>query len=367
VHQLEMQGQTLQTGLAAAQEALALAHQEATALGQQHEALQAILAGGEAPLQELQVRLEAHLQQRMTLERQLNAAREQLAAQEEALQAQEQEKQRIEKVLGEQRAALEKLRVEGQAIWVRAQTLREQLSEEGFHPEEILQQLPSQTELAALEAENERLSQRIQRLGLINLAAIDEYRVQAERKQYLDSQDADLTEALQTLEDAIRRIDRETRSRFRDTFNKVNVGLQTLFPKLFGGGKASLELDDDDLLNTGVKIMARPPGKRNTTIHLLSGGEKALTAVALVFAIFQLNPAPFCMLDEVDAPLDDANVSRFCELVKEMSAKVQFILVTHNKTTMEMGHQLTGVTMHEPGVSRLVAVDMDEAVQLAAV
>lgn len=367
VHQLAMEAQTLQATLEAAQEAAAQAHQEQSKLLQRREILEAALTGGQAPLQELQGRLESHLQQRMVIERQLKEAREQVTALETTLRASEEEKHQIGKTIEEQRSGLEQLRVDGQAIRVRAQTLREQLNESGFNPEEILRNMPEGSELTALEADSERIAQHIQRLGPINLAAIDEYRVQAERKQYLDSQYDDLTEALQTLENAIQRIDRETRSRFRDTFDKVNGGLQNLFPKLFGGGKAYLELNDDDLLNTGVKIMARPPGKRNSTIHLLSGGEKALTAIALVFAIFQLNPAPFCMLDEVDAPLDDANVGRFCDLVKEMSEKVQFIIVTHNKTTMEMGHQLTGVTMHEPGVSRLVAVDVDEAVQLAAV
>jgi chromosome segregation protein len=176
----------------------------------------------------------------------------------------------------------------------------------------------------------------------------------------------DLTEALETLENAIRRIDRETRTRFQETFEKANQGLGRLFPRLFGGGHAYLELDGEDVLSAGVTVMARPPGKKNSTIHLLSGGEKALTAVALVFSIFELNPAPFCLLDEVDAPLDDANVGRFSEIVREMSGSVQFVIITHNKTTMEAMHQLTGVTMHEPGVSRMVAVDIDEAVRLAA-
>ena len=187
-----------------------------------------------------------------------------------------------------------------------------------------------------------------------------------ERKQYLDAQHADLISALETLEDAIRKIDRETRSRFRDTYDDVNAGFQQLFPKLFGGGHAYLELTGDDLWSAGVTVMARPPGKRNSTIHLLSGGEKALTAVALVFAIFELNPAPFCLLDEVDAPLDDANVGRFCDIVRDMSDKVQFVFITHNKGTMELARQLSGVTMQEPGVSRLVSVDIDEAVKMAA-
>ena len=201
--------------------------------------------------------------------------------------------------------------------------------------------------------------------GAINLAAIEEYQVQSERKTYLDSQHEDLMEALETLDNAIRKIDRETRQRFKETFDQVNGGLQALFPKVFGGGNAYLELTGDDLLETGVAIMARPPGKKNSTIHLLSGGEKALTAIALVFSIFQLNPAPFCMLDEVDAPLDDANVGRYANMVKEMSKQVQFIYITHNKIAMEMADQLMGVTMHEPGCSRLVSVDVDEAAALA--
>jgi chromosome segregation protein len=214
--------------------------------------------------------------------------------------------------------------------------------------------------------ELERLANRIARLGPINLAAVDEYQQQSERKQYLDAQNEDLESALATLESAIRKIDRETRSRFKETFDQVNSGLQELFPRVFGGGSASLEMTGDDLLDTGISILARPPGKKNSTIHLLSGGEKALTAIALVFSIFQLNPAPFCMLDEVDAPLDDANVGRYARMVKEMSEKVQFVFITHNKITMEMADHLMGVTMHEPGVSRLVSVDVEEAAELAA-
>ncbi|MBT8064508.1 MAG: AAA family ATPase, partial [Gammaproteobacteria bacterium] len=167
-------------------------------------------------------------------------------------------------------------------------------------------------------------------------------------------------------ENAIAKIDRKTRTRFKETFERVNKGVQELFPRLFGGGHAYLELTGEDLLTTGVGIMAQPPGKRVSSLHLLSGGEKALTAVAFVFAIFRLNPAPFCLLDEVDAPLDDANVVRFSTMVREMSESVQFIVVTHNKITMEMARQLSGVTMREPGVSRLVQVDIEEAAALAA-
>jgi len=249
---------------------------------------------------------------------------------------------------------------------VRSETVAEQFAETGFPLEEITAGLPAEATAAEWHDTFEQLERKVQRLGAINLAAIDEFQEQSERKKYLDAQFADLTEALETLENAIRKIDRETRTRFKETFDKANQGLGRLFPRLFGGGHAYLEMDGEDILEAGVTIMARPPGKKNSTIHLLSGGEKALTAVALVFSIFELNPAPFCLLDEVDAPLDDANVGRFRDILKEMSERVQFVIITHNKTTMESMHQLTGVTMQEPGVSRMVAVDIDEAVRLAA-
>jgi chromosome segregation protein len=231
--------------------------------------------------------------------------------------------------------------------------------------DELQGQIPEGADAGDWEQRLQSVRASVERLGPINLAAISEFSEQSERKTYLDSQHADLSAALETLEHAIRRIDRETRTRFQETFDNINSGLKRLFPRLFGGGHAYLSLDGDDLLSAGVTVMARPPGKRNSHIHLLSGGEKALTAVALIFSIFELNPAPFCLLDEVDAPLDEANVGRFCDIVREMSRTVQFIVITHNKTTMEMAKQLTGVTMNEPGVSRLVAVDIDEAVKLA--
>ncbi len=251
-------------------------------------------------------------------------------------------------------------------LGVRREGFAEQFNETDFELEPLLEGLDAEATIDTWDEKVEKLRKRIDRLGPINLAAIDEFKEQSERKEYLDSQLADLNDALSTLESAIRKIDRETRSRFRETYDNVNAGFQRLFPKLFGGGHAYLELTGDDLLSAGITVMARPPGKRNSTIHLLSGGEKALTAVALVFAIFELNPAPFCMLDEVDAPLDDANVVRFCDIVREMSDRVQFVFITHNKVTMELSRQLTGVTMQEPGVSRLVSVDLDEAVRLAA-
>ena len=217
---------------------------------------------------------------------------------------------------------------------------------------------------SVMDADLESTTKAIDRLGAVNLAAIEEYEQESKRKEYLDQQVVDLEGALETLRDAIDKIDKETRTRFKETYEKVNADFQVLFPRVFGGGAAYLELTDSDLLEAGVTIMARPPGKKNSTIHLLSGGEKALTAISLVFSIFRLNPAPFCMLDEVDAPLDDVNVQRFCNLVESMSDTVQFVYISHNKVAMEMAHQLAGVTMQEPGVSRLVAVDVEEAAKL---
>ena len=259
---------------------------------------------------------------------------------------------------------LEAIRLKEQELRVRETTLNEQASKEGFDLLTLLPEMDEAWDQQQLEADLKRSEKRVNQLGPINLAAIDEHRQVAERKGYLDDQQADLDEALETMAAAIARIDRETRGRFRATFDKVNSGLQSLFPQLFGGGNASLQLVGDDLLSAGVSITAQPPGKRNSTIQLLSGGEKALTAIAMVFAIFQLNPAPFCVLDEVDAPLDDANVDRFCAMVRKMSDQVQFIFITHNKATMELAQQLSGVTMGEPGVSRLVAVDLDEAAEM---
>jgi chromosome segregation protein len=201
-------------------------------------------------------------------------------------------------------------------------------------------------------------------LGAVNLAAVEELATSQERKGFLDSQSADLDEAVRTLEDAIRRIDRETRELLRETFDTVNRHFGALFPVLFGGGEARLIMTGEEILDAGVQVMAQPPGKRNSSIHLLSGGEKALTAIALVFALFQLNPAPFCLLDEVDAPLDDSNTTRFCDLVRRMSEQTQFLFISHNKITMEMAGQLIGVTMPESGVSRVVAVDIEEALRI---
>jgi chromosome segregation protein len=324
------------------------------------------LAEGEAPLQGLTAKLEEFLEQRLTVEQELTAARETLESAESRMRTLDQRRLETETAVDEARARLEDVRMAAQELKVRRETLAEQFRATHFDLEAVYAEMAPEADVVAWEQTLVEMTQKIERLGQVNLAAIDEFKEQSERKDYLDRQFKDLTDALETLETAIRKIDRETRSRFQDTFDRVNAGLKERFPRLFGGGHAYLELAGEDILSAGVSIMARPPGKRNSTINQLSGGEKALTAVALVFSIFELNPAPFCLLDEVDAPLDDNNVGRFCDTVREMSGRVQFIFITHNKTTMEMASQLIGVTMHEPGVSRLVAVDVDEAMRMAA-
>jgi len=324
------------------------------------------LEQSEAPLADSNRTLDEQLRVRIAVEEELTEARRQVEEVEHKLREFDRERMQADQAVEEVRGRVDEARMAFQEIRVRREGFADQLSQTEFDLDSLLENLAEDVEINAWEEKLEKVRRRIERLGPINLAAIDEFREQSDRKEYLDSQLADLNNALDTLQRAIRKIDRETRTRFRETFANVDKGFKRLFPKLFGGGHAYLELIGDDLLSAGVTVMARPPGKRNSTIHLLSGGEKALTAVALVFAIFELNPAPFCLLDEVDAPLDDANVHRFCDIVRDMAEKVQFVFITHNKGTMEMARQLTGVTMQEPGVSRLVAVDLDEAVKMAA-
>jgi chromosome segregation protein len=339
--------------------------QLANLMKRQQELQAAIDVAGD-PLRADQQTLATKLDERLVVEADLGRARTAMDEIDSQLRETEQQRSERQKSVNELRELADNVRLAARESQVRSETVREQFVATGFGLDEITLGLPADATETVWHETFEQLERRIQRLGAINLAAIDEFQEQSERKKYLDAQFADLTEALETLENAIRKIDRETRTRFKETFDKANQGLQRLFPRLFGGGHAYLEMDGEDVLSAGVTIMARPPGKKNSTIHLLSGGEKALTAVALVFSIFELNPAPFCLLDEVDAPLDDANVGRFRDIVKEMSEHVQFVIITHNKTTMEGMHQLTGVTMQEPGVSRMVAVDIDEAVKLAA-
>ncbi|MCY1489172.1 Chromosome partition protein Smc [compost metagenome] len=363
-HQLAVRLGSLRAQHDSTRQALERLQLQAERLNERREQLNLNLEEGAAPLEELRMKLEELLDKRMGVEDELKQARLALEDADRELRDAEKRRSQAEQQAQLLRGQLEQQRLEWQTLSVQRKAQQDQLQEDGYDLHGVLATLPAEAAESTWEAQLEQLGARIQRLGPINLAAIEEYQQQGERKRYLDAQDADLVEALDTLENVIRKIDRETRNRFKETFDQINGGLQALFPKVFGGGNAYLELTGEDLLDTGVTIMARPPGKKNSTIHLLSGGEKALTALALVFAIFQLNPAPFCMLDEVDAPLDDANVGRYARLVKDMSDKVQFIYITHNKIAMEMADQLMGVTMHEPGCSRLVAVDVEEALAM---
>ncbi|MGH8244184.1 MAG: chromosome segregation protein SMC, partial [Steroidobacteraceae bacterium] len=325
------------------------------------------LAAGEQPFADLERQLQAFLEQRLAVERELAEARREMENAEAEVRDQDLARQKAENVAESARSALAEVSLGMQEARVRRESLEEQFGETQFDLEQVTAGLAMDATVMAWDQQLAEIAERIERLGAVNLASIDELKEQTERKEYLDRQFADLSDALNTLEQAIKKIDRETRARFQETFDRINNGLKEKFPRLFGGGASYLELVGDDLLTAGVAVMARPPGKRNSTIHQLSGGEKALTAVALVFSIFELNPAPFCLLDEVDAPLDDNNVGRFCDIVRDMSERVQFVFITHNKNTMELASHLIGVTMGEPGVSRLVAVDVDEAVRMAAV
>ncbi|MCD9087289.1 chromosome segregation protein SMC [Stenotrophomonas sp. SY1] len=320
---------------------------------------------GDTPVQSLESEHQNALSERVRVERVLGEARALLDGIDAELRTLEQTRhQRDEQALA-QRERISQRKLDQQALVLSAEQLSAAVEKAGFVLQDVINTLPEDARLGDWESSVHQIDARMRRLEPVNLAAIHEYGEASQRSEYLDAQNVDLTTALETLEDAIRKIDRETRGRFKDTFDRVNAGVQALYPRLFGGGHAYLELTGEDLLDTGVTIMARPPGKRVSNISLLSGGEKAMTAVALVFAIFQLNPAPFCLLDEVDAPLDEANVGRLANMVKEMSEKVQFLFVSHNKATMEAAYQLSGVTMREPGVSRLVSVDLEEAARLA--
>ena len=316
------------------------------------------------PTAEVKEQLESLLNHSLESEQTLNTLREQLEIIQATLRNYEIDRTNQNAEVNQSREILEKYKLSIRELEVRKEGLDDQLSANGYSYESIKEKVVETLNETELEQELEKILRSIERLGPINLAASNEYEEEAKRKDNLDSQFDDLNRALDTLNGAIKQIDDESMKRFNETFEKVNIGLKKHFPRLFDGGKAYLELEKDDSLDAGVIVMARPPGKRNSNIHLLSGGEKALTAVALLFSIFELNPAPFCLLDEVDAPLDDTNVARFCEIVREMSESVQFVVITHNKTTMELTNQLIGVTMSEPGVSRLVTVDLDEAVAL---
>jgi chromosome segregation protein len=347
--------------------ALQRMHEQREQIAQRQAQLEEELRGGDEPVRELELHLNEALARRLEVETELAAARRELDSADAELRQLDERRLHAEQRVQAAREAMEVAKLAAQESRLRREGLAEQFAATRFDLEEVMAALSEEAQVPRWEDRLSAVLADLQRLGQVNLAAIDELKEQTERKTYLDAQYKDLTDALDTLEQAMRKIDKETRTRFEDTFNRINVGLKEKFPRLFGGGHAYLEIVGDDILTAGVAVMARPPGKRNSTISQLSGGEKALTAVALVFSIFDLNPAPFCLLDEVDAPLDEHNVGRFCEIVREMSNRVQFIFITHNKTTMELASQLIGVTMNEPGVSRMVTVDVDEAVRMAAV
>ncbi len=329
------------------------------ALGAEQESLSRL---DESPWQS---QLQISLSLRGTKEQALAEARDVLESTEAQLKEVEQERMAAEQKLEPLRTRISEVKLKEHEARINEEQYAQQLAEAGIDEAVLAQQLEEKgVRAGALQSEINRLNGEIKSLGAVNLAALEELETARERKTYLDAQSEDLTSAMNTLEDAIRRIDRETRERLQSTFDEVNAHFSRMFPALFGGGNAKLLLTGEEILDSGIQVIAQPPGKKNSSIHLLSGGEKALTAMALVFSIFQLNPAPFCMLDEVDAPLDDHNTGRFCELVKKMSEQSQFVFISHNKITMEIANQLLGVTMQEPGVSRIVAVDIDAAMKL---
>lgn len=367
-HTLEINAESRRTALNSLRQSLERALSQLTQLRERQAELEGLLKSADEPETLQRQDLEALLKQRVESEEQLGQQRALVQEVEQETRKQEQHRQQAANQANDIRQSMEQGRLARQELQLKARNFAERYAELELESEleAMAGDIPESADSAQWQRDLERLGASIRRLEPVNLAAIQEFEQEQERKQYLDAQDQDLQEALTTLENAIARIDRTTRTRFKETFDQVNRSMEELFPRLFGGGHAYLELTGDDLLTTGVALMARPPGKRVSSIHLLSGGEKALTAASFVFAIFNLNPAPFCMLDEVDAPLDEANVSRLANMVKDMSEQVQFIMVTHNKTTMEVVHQLCGVTMREAGVSRMVSVDIDQATAMIA-
>jgi len=362
--QNQLQIESLQKTMQQAQQHIQRAKQRIEQLQQRKQQLLETRQQESAADENYEQQLATLLEQRKQSEQHLQQARTELQAIDHKIRSLNEQRITQEQAVETVRTALEAMKLTWQESSVRLKTILEQFTETEYELEELEKDLPEDAAIKTHQQELEHIQGRIQRLGAINLAAIDEFEQESERKTYLDQQNDDLIKALETLEDAIGKIDKDTRSMFKDTFDKVNNRIGEMFPRLFGGGKAYLEMTDNNLLTTGVIIMAQPPGKKISNIHLMSGGEKALTAAAMVFAIFELNPAPFCMLDEVDAPLDEANVRRFAELVKHMSERIQFIFITHNKTTMEIAENLVGVTMRELGVSRTVTVNVSDAVEL---
>ena len=370
-HRLQVERQRLQIEITVAGERLAEVEQAMREAGEERDHLFTQIERArldEAKLDDSQAResLEQWLQQRLVAERGLRDARTRQDELAEGLRACDEQRLSLERELQPRVDRVTDLKLKEQAARLAAEQFDRQLEEAGADLESLGARAERGSGASSLQAEITRLAQSIETLGAVNLAALEELEAARQRHEFLQAQSSDLKAAITTLEDAIRRIDRETREMLLSTFDQVNRHFGELFPHLFGGGDARLSMTGEEILDAGVQVMAQPPGKRNSTIHLLSGGEKAMTATALVFALFKLNPAPFCLLDEVDAPLDEANTERFCDLMRSMTAETQFLFITHNKVAMEMAEQLIGVTMQEQGVSRIVAVDIDSAVKLAA-
>jgi len=366
-HKLEVKLQGLKTDKNRLQQNLRRLREQVEDLQEQRHELQRSVDEYLEPIETFSEKLDELSQRNAYSDAAVRQAQQTLENLDKLLNSHDEQRKTLEQRTQFLRSDLEQKRLDWQKNQSFRQMIEEQLAQTEFSAITLLAELPEYADEPSWLAQIEAVEKKLQRLGSVNLAALQEYEEQLQRKQFLDAQAEDLNNSLDLLENAIKTIDRETRTRFKQTLDTVNGYLQEMFPKLFGGGQASVELNSDDLLKAGVTIMARPPGKRNSTIHLLSGGEKTLTAIALVFAIFQLNPAPFCMLDEVDAPLDDSNVGRFCTLVTAMAEKVQFIFISHNKIAMEMAAQLIGVTMQEAGVSRPVPVDIAAAVDMVNV
>ena len=320
------------------------------------------------PAEAMTEQLNEILEQRLQVEQDLSKERAALSDHENKMREITQERSSFDQLVHQVRSKLENARLAQRELLVKRDGFSENLELDDDEIRKEVQNLEASEEFVTIRLCNEKIESlqlKIDKIGPVNLVAIDEYEECSERAEYLNKQKADLLEALDTLQKAIAKIDRETRTRFKDTFEQLNSGFKQFFPRLFGDGQAYMELTDNDMLTTGVTVMARPPGKKNSTIHLLSGGEKALTAVALIFAFFEMNPAPFCVLDEVDAPLDDANVERYSKVLQQLSEHTQLLYITHNKITMEVAGVLVGVTMAEPGCSRIVQVDVEEAAAMA--
>jgi chromosome segregation protein len=360
----QFQSRTLQNRQAELSRSIDTAAQQVQSHVQARQAMQAEMATLDDAA--AQAGLQSALALKLERESALAAQRSQYDDLTAKLRGFDEQRLTIERSLEPLRDKITKLQLEAQAASLGGAQYMEQLTAAAVDLQALAKGIEDGgVKLYGLQGEIDRINRDIAALGAVNLAALEELGTARERKTFLDAQNADLMEAIATLEDAIKKIDGETRELLAQTFNQVNEQFGRMFPVLFAGGTARLVMTGDEILDAGVQVMAQPPGKKNSTIHLLSGGEKALTAIALVFAIFQLNPAPFCLLDEVDAPLDDANTERYAKLVTEMSAATQFLFISHNKIAMEMARQLIGVTMQEQGVSRIVAVDMDAAVGMA--